>query len=149
MTASSQRTALLDVNVIVALLDQEHPHFRAAQKWFLENRDLGWATCPITENGAIRVLSNRRYSVGELTAQAARDLVVHLCGIGHHHFWANSLSLLGYHVDLTTVAFRQITDIHLLATAIENGARFATFDRRIPARLLGDRGREALEVIPV
>ena len=50
--------SLLDVNVLVALFDPDHVHHEAAHVWFAATRGAGWATCPLTENGVVRVLSN-------------------------------------------------------------------------------------------
>jgi len=49
--------ALLDVNVLVALLDADHMHHTAATHWLSEHLDAGWASCPLTQNGCIRILS--------------------------------------------------------------------------------------------
>ncbi|HEY7215024.1 MAG TPA: hypothetical protein VIC28_10365 [Thermoanaerobaculia bacterium] len=54
--------ALLDVNVLVALFDPDHVHHEAAHTWFAAHRGAGWATCPLTENGLIRILSNPAYA---------------------------------------------------------------------------------------
>ena len=56
--------ALLDVNVLVALFDDGHIHHEAAHDWFTDNRALGWASCPITENGVMRILGNPSYPAG-------------------------------------------------------------------------------------
>ena len=53
--------ALLDVNVLVALFDPAHLHHEAAHVWFGRNRSRRWATCPLTENALVRVLSNPSY----------------------------------------------------------------------------------------
>jgi len=53
--------ALLDVNLLIALFDAAHVHHKAAQSWMTKNRSLGWATCPITQNGCVRVMSQPRY----------------------------------------------------------------------------------------
>ena len=58
---SRRRPALLDVNVLVALFDPDHVHHDLAHDWFADHRSRGWATCPITENGVIRVLANPAY----------------------------------------------------------------------------------------
>jgi len=144
---TQSRIALLDVNVLVAMLDQEHPHFRAAQDWFLRNRESGWATCPITEIGLMRVLSSTRYAENAVTPEHARGLLLHLCGVGRHEFWPDSIAFRDYRADFTAVTSRQTTDLYLLALTVANRGRFVTFDRRIPARVLGESGVAALEVI--
>lgn len=52
-------TALLDVNVLIALGWPNHVHHAAAQRWFTQFSSNGWATTPITEAGYVRISSNR------------------------------------------------------------------------------------------
>ena len=54
-------TALLDVNMLIALLDEEHEKHAAATHWFNNNAITGWASCPITENGCLRIMSQGGY----------------------------------------------------------------------------------------
>ncbi|HWJ56793.1 MAG TPA: hypothetical protein VNR90_11235, partial [Vicinamibacterales bacterium] len=61
---SRSRIALLDVNLLVALFDPDHVHHDISHDWFAEQRGVGWATCPLTENGLVRVLSSPRASTG-------------------------------------------------------------------------------------
>src|SRR5450432_4589843 len=88
------RVALLEVNVLIALFDAEHIHHEMAHDWFADNNRLGWATCPLTENGFLRVLGNPARG-GEITR--VPQLMTHLrkfCASGHHHFWPDAVSLL-------------------------------------------------------
>jgi uncharacterized protein len=55
--------ALLDVDVLIALFDPAQVHHEAALAWFEVNRENRWATCPLTENAFVRVLSNPSYPV--------------------------------------------------------------------------------------
>jgi uncharacterized protein len=73
------RVALLDVNVLVALFDPDHVHHEAAHGWFAANRAAGWATCPLTENGLIRVLSNPAYAVTPETPAAIVQRLAAFC----------------------------------------------------------------------
>jgi len=63
--------ALLDVNVLVALFDPNHTLHEPAHRWFETERESGWATCPITENGLVRVLSNPKYPGRQTTVRDA------------------------------------------------------------------------------
>ena len=63
------RVALLDVNVLVALFDSSHVHHEVAHDWFADHRAQGWATCPHTENGFVRVLANPAYGLERLRAR--------------------------------------------------------------------------------
>src|SRR5437016_4889027 len=142
------RIALLDVNVLIALFDPEHIHHEIAHDWFAENHRLGWATCPLTENGFLRVLGNPARG-GETTR--VPHLVTHLrkfCTSGHHHFWADAVSLLDETLFNATLfrGYRQLTDIYLLGLAVKRGGRFVTFDEGVPLGAVKGAPRAALEV---
>ena len=124
--------SLLDVNVLIALLDAEHVHHAAARHWMRENIRHGWATCPITQNGCLRIMAQPGYPQripSSLVAERLREATA----AEHHRFWSDDVSLL----DSRTVDWkrvigpRQITDVYLLALAVEHGGRFVTFDARI------------------
>ena len=143
------RTALLDVNVLVALFDPDHVHHELAHDWFADAGRSGWATSPVTESGFIRVLSNPAYRG---TVARAADLAGRLrrfCDSGGHVFWAAELSLLdGSLFDLSRIAgHRQLTDVYLLGLAQSRGGRLVTFDRTIPVRAVKGATAASLEVI--
>ena len=138
---------LLDVNVLVPLLEKTHPTAPAATRWFERVRDDGWATCPIVENGALRILSGSAYpSLSANPVDHARSLA-ELCGSGQHHFWADTISprdvLTG---DMAPTA-AQITDLYLLALASARGGKLATFDTRMPTQFVPG-GLDSIELIP-
>jgi uncharacterized protein len=124
--------ALLDVNVLIALLDSDHALHVPAMQWFESNARRGWASCPITQNGCIRIMSHPGYPnppplrvvIERLAAATATEL---------HEFWPDDVSLL----DAATADSarihgpRQLTDIYLLALAVRHGGRFVTFDGSI------------------
>jgi toxin-antitoxin system PIN domain toxin len=143
------RIALLDVNVLVALFDPDHVHHELAHDWFAADGRAGWATCPLTENGFVRVLANPRY--GGATTRVP-DLVARLrrfCVSGGHVFWPSTVSLRDNTVfDAAIVAgHRQLTDVYLLALAHAYGGRLATFDRTIPLRAVRGATPSALAFI--
>ena len=124
--------SLLDVNVLIALLDAEHVHHDAARDWMRENIRHGWATCPITQNGCFRIMAQPGYPhrvPSSLVAERLREATA----TNHHRFWTDDVSLL----EAETVDWRriigprQITDVYLLALAVEHQGRFVTFDARI------------------
>ena len=86
--------ALLDVNVLIALLDGRHVHHEQAHDWFAASQSLGWATCPLTQNAVLRILGQPRYpnSPGPpaVVALLMRELIRH----PRHHFWPDAISLL-------------------------------------------------------
>ncbi len=143
------RVALLDVNVLVALFDPDHIHHEAAHEWFPANRRYGWATCPLTENGLIRILSNSAYSGAHETTAAIRKRLDTFCSSGDHSFWPDQLSIRDEHgFNLSGVSHSQLTDVYLLGLAIEMGGRLATFDRRIPRLAVIEADEKQLEIIP-
>lgn len=125
--------ALLDVNVLVALFDPEHVHHQTAHEWLAENRSRGWATCPLTENGLVRILSNPSYSGRRTTVQDAVERLAAFRASGDHAFWPDTVSLCqeGRFTFPHIGGHRQLTDVYLLALAVQNQGRLATFDRGI------------------
>jgi len=125
---------LLDVNVLVALFDEEHVNYEDAHRWFGRNRRHGWATCPTTINGCIRVLSNPAYPTVQATPAEVAGRLRSLCSTTDHHFWADSVSLLDETLfrPAAIAGHQLITDACLLGLAVRNHGRLATFDRHIP-----------------
>jgi toxin-antitoxin system PIN domain toxin len=124
--------ALLDVNVLVALLDAAHVHHRTALDWLARHARQGWASCPLTQNGCLRILSLPSYPRPQPAAAVAQRLGQAVADPSHA-YWPDACSLLEPgrirwdHV----LGSRQITDAYLLALAAENGGRLVTFDRGI------------------
>ena len=129
--------ALLDVNVLVALFDPAHANHDEAHEWFARNRKHGWATCPITINGFVRVVSNPAYPAFDHDpagiARRIRSLCAHHTG---HRFWEDSISLADDKLfRLSNLrGHQQITAVYLLGLAVRNLGRLATFDRSIPTK---------------
>lgn len=121
---------LPDVNVLVALVWPNHVHHAAAVNWFAAQRDDGWATCPVTESGFIRVSSNRRVIPEARAVPEAAAAIRLLRSVGSHEFWTDEVSLATTEVvRLEQVqGYRQVTDAHLLALARVHGGRLVTFD---------------------
>lgn len=125
--------ALLDVNALVALAWPNHLHHRAAQTWFHKNHGGGWATCPLTESGFVRVSSSpRATSEARMPAEAVL-LLRRLVELPGHSFWQDDVSLArAEELELDRlVGHGQITDTHLLILAIRRGGRLVTFDRGV------------------
>ena len=142
-------TALLDVNVLIALFDAAHPNHEDAHRWFGRNRRNGWATCAATINGCVRVLSSPAYpTVTATPADVASRLSV-FCASPDHQFWDDSASLLDealYRPEAIS-GHKQITDVYLLGLAVRHQRRLATFDRSIPLKAVRGARAEHLEVI--
>lgn len=124
--------ALFDVNVLIALLDQAHPHHEATSLWLKLNARHGWASCPITQNGCIRIMCQPAYPGSRppaLVIERLREALAHSA----HAFWPDDASLIDAQaVDGTRVhGARQVTDSYLLALAFKHGGRLVTFDSGI------------------
>jgi uncharacterized protein len=146
---SRKRVALLDVNLLVALFDPDHIHHELAHDWFSDNRAEGWATCPLTENGLVRVVSNPRYESPVSTGAAVVDRLKKFRASGHHVFWSDDVSLTDESLFKRGWAqgHRQITDVYLLGLAHRHGGRLATMDRSIPLASVVGTTRESVAVI--
>jgi hypothetical protein len=127
--------ALLDVNFIIALLDPDHAFHERAHAWWAANVKRGWASCPLTENGVVRIMSNPNYTgkarftpadlIGRLRTFAAQS---------NHEFWPDDLSLRDEKIFVADRihSSRQLTDLYLLALATKQQGRLVTFDQGIP-----------------
>lgn len=142
--------ALLDVNLLIALFDADHVFHERGHEWWTANHEIGWASCPLTENGVVRIMSNPKYSEklnyspGELI-----KLIRRFTKQSDHEFWPDDISLR----DKTAFAFdrihgsRQLTDIYLLALALKKGGRLVTFDSGIPLSAVTGANSEHLYVV--
>jgi uncharacterized protein len=125
--------ALLDVNVLIALLDSDHASHDSAIGWFAKHARQGWASCPITQNGCIRVMTNPGYP-NRLPVQAVIGHLADACSQKIHEFWPDEVSLLDSTVVEATRIHgpRQLTDVYLLALAVAHEGRLVSFDSGIP-----------------
>jgi toxin-antitoxin system PIN domain toxin len=130
-----QPRALFDVNVLIALLDADHVHHRPASSWLAGHIDDGWASCAITQNGCVRIMSQPGYPGALPTAEVAKRLRA-ATRTRHHQFIAADLSLLDverFESD-QLLGHRQVTDAWLLGLAVGHGLRLVTFDAALPWR---------------
>jgi len=128
---------LLDTNLLIALLWPGHVQHEAALKWFGRNRAKGWATCPMTQAGFVRIVSNPAFSRDAVSPLEAVN-VLHANTKGDdHEFWPDETSL----PDAVSffggrlVGHQQVTDAYLLALAMRRGGVLATFDGGVAALL--------------
>ena len=126
--------ALLDVNVLIALLDAGHVSHLAARVWLAAHAALGWSSCAITQNGCLRIMSHAGYANARPVADVARRLQA-ATSQSVHEFWAGAVSILdSARVDHARIhGPKQLTDVYLLALAVAHGGRLVTFDRAVPA----------------
>lgn len=127
--------ALLDINLLIALLDADHVFHERAHAWWAANADRGWASCPLTENGVVRIMCNPGYS--RTLRLVSSELIRRLASFAansDHEFWADDLSLRdkAQFVAERIHGSRQVTDIYLLGLAASHAARLVSFDAGIP-----------------
>lgn len=139
---------LLDVNVLIALLDPMHTFHERAHTWFASTGKTAWATCPLSENGVLRIIGHASYSQGPGSPTAVAPLLSGFCQLPGHHFWPDAVSLLdAARVQAQKLASsKQLTDTYLLALAASRGGKLATLDRRLVTTAVKG-GADALQVI--
>ncbi len=141
-------TFLLDVNVLIALLDPDHVHHDTAFAWFERTGSRDWATCPIVENGVIRILGAEGYVTLPIGCADVAALFAEWRKMPGHTFWPDSISLIGCaSIDQSKLKSpHRLTDIYLLALAVNNGGKLATLDRRLSSEAVAG-GSRALHLL--
>lgn len=142
------RRALLGINVLLALLDSDHVDHQRAHEWVDAEIVHGWASCAITQNGFVRILSQPRYP-SPVSPSEALDRLARAADTEHHEFWPCSVSLVdGRVVDRSRLhGPRQVTDAYLLALATAHDGRFVTFDRSVALSVVHGAAEENLTVL--
>ncbi len=126
---------LLDVNVLIALVDPNHVQHEQAHEWFAAVGKKSFATCPITENGLVRIVGHARYPNSPGAPGAVVESLGALRALPGHRFWPDAISIADAQwVDASRLSSHaQVTDTYLLALARANGAKLATMDRKLVA----------------
>lgn len=143
--------ALLDVNVLIALAWPNHVHHYAARSWFQDwGAKNGWASCPVSEAGFVRVCCNPLAVQQAVTARDAISMLRQLRQSGSHSFWPLEQSMLDLDPDIVDrlQGYRQVTDALLLSVALGQGGCLATLDSRLAQLHLSDE-RNGVLVVPV
>jgi uncharacterized protein len=122
--------ALLDVNALVALAWDSHIHYVRMREWFAANASQGWATCPVTESGFVRVSTNPKVLPSPIGMADALHVLTALRGADGHRFLSDDVSPVDDDLP-TIVGHRQVTHAHLLTLARRRGVRLVTFDAAI------------------
>ena len=146
--ASKRTHHLLDVNVLIALIDSAHVQHDAAHDWFAAVGRHAFATCPITENGLLRIVGNPKYPNSPGPPSTVAPALAALRTLPGHIFWPDSISLvdaLGVHADRLN-SHAQLTDTYLLALAHNQGGKLATLDHRLTPQAVNG-GSAALVLI--
>jgi uncharacterized protein len=137
---------LLDINLLLALSDPMHVHHEAAHRWFMAVGSRAWATCPLTENGFVRIASHPRYPNRPGDVPAVLAILRQFCAPAEHHFWSEDISVRDMIQPGAVITHAHVTDVYLLGLAVHKGGKLATLDRRIPSAAVRG-GDEALELI--
>lgn len=139
-------TYLLDVNVLIALIDPYHIVHDEAHRWFSSEGHADWATCPLTENGVIRIVGHPKYPNTPGSPAAIAEIVSKFKKISGHSFWGDTVSLSDKDlVDTRQIlTFAQVTDTYLLALAKSRGGKLVSFDRKLTTKAVAGGGSALL-----
>jgi hypothetical protein len=140
--------ALLDVNVLIALLDADHVQHTRTRDWFRAHAKRGWASCPLTQNGCIRIMSLPAYP-NPVPTSAVIERLAAATRHPSHEFWADDCSLLDpgvVHADRVHGP-KQVTDVYLLALAVKHQGQFTTFDGKVPVSAVPNATKKHLAAI--
>ncbi len=140
--------ALFDVNVLIAWLDRGHIHHERTQAFWVETKAHGWASCPLTENGFVRIVSQASYPNRFSCAQAIAGLKK-ATDLASHEFWPDDVSITDPSVfgEGLISGPKQLTDIYLLGLASKRGGRFVTLDRTIAISAVVGATEENLVIV--
>jgi toxin-antitoxin system PIN domain toxin len=139
---------LLDINVLIALIDPTHIRHDHAHEWFASQGQGAWATCPLIENGVIRIVGHPRYPNSPGTPAVVAKFLGSLRQLPGYAFWPDDISLLKHEHCNTAhlLDSAQVTDTYLLALARAHEGQLATFDQRLVTDAVAE-GRQSLHVI--
>lgn len=139
---------LLDVNMLIAVIDKDHERHDIARDWFRKRTGEGWATCPITENGFVRIFSHSAYPGTPTTTGEALALLESLKRYRGHQFWPDSITVTSPNLAnaIPNGSHKDITDLYLLELASSKEGKLATLDSRLKFDLLAS-GQRAIEII--
>jgi toxin-antitoxin system PIN domain toxin len=141
--------SLLDINVLIALLDQDHAFHPRAHAWWKKDRPQ-WASCPLTENGVVRIMASPNYSKArQFTVAELVSLLQTFTAATKHTFWPDTVSIR----DATRfdhariLSSKTLTDIYLLSLAVEKSGRLVTFDQGIAISAVSRAAPKNLHVL--
>lgn len=141
-------TYLLDVNVLIALVDPAHVQHDQAHDWFARKGRKSFATCPLTENGLIRIVGHPKYPNSPGPPSTVVQSLIAIRGLPGHQFWPDKVSVADaqFFAAALLSGHSRVTDSYLLALAHANGGRLATMDTKLATEAV-PHGAQALEVI--
>ena len=141
-------TFLLDVNVLIALIDPAHLQHDQAHDWFGRVGKRSFATCPITENGLVRIVGHPNYPNSPGPPSAVAQSLAAMRALPGHRFWPDNISIADdSRVDAALLTkHSRVTDTYLLALARAQGGRLASMDHRLAVDAVTN-GAESLLLI--
>ena len=141
-------TYLLDVNVLIALVDPAHLQHDQAHDWFSAVGRKAFATCPLTENGLVRIVGHPKYPNSPGPPSVVVESLVAIRAMPGHHFWPDKISIAdeSFFASALLSSHARVTDSYLLALAHAHRGRLATMDRRLATEAVTG-GQTALELI--
>jgi toxin-antitoxin system PIN domain toxin len=136
--------SLLDVNLLIALLWPAHESHDQAQRWFGHNAHHGWATCPFTQAGFVRIASNPAFSPDAVSPTEAAGLLASNLKHPDHLFWPDEITLTQAIQPFSArlAGHQQVTDAYLLGLAMHRKGKLATMDHAVAA-LLSTEGQKS------
>jgi uncharacterized protein len=138
---------LLDVNVLIALVDPAHLQHDHTHDWFKRVGRKHFATCPITENGLLRIVGHPKYPNSPGPPSAVLPALLGLRTLPGHEFWPDSVSFASIPAEPAMLAsYSRVTDSYLIALAQAHKGRLATLDYKLASGANAIE-RLALEVI--
>jgi predicted nucleic acid-binding protein len=139
---------LLEVEVLIALIDPAHMCHERTHDWFDQIGRHGWATCPFTENGVLRLIGGAFYPDSPWTPGTVTEMMEILRALGGHEFWPDDPNLFeSQHIDCTRLLdLSQVEDTYLLGLACAHGGKLATFNRNMNTSAVV-RGSQAVHLI--
>jgi len=135
--------------VLIALFRSKHVHHDVAHDWLSEHGGSGWASCPLTENGMLRILSSPARVDPYVPLPALVDLLRRFRENSRHTFWPDEISLCDAELfNVPSVrGHQQLTDVYLLGLAVKRGGKFVTFEGGVQLAAVNGARKEHLEVI--
>src|SRR5258708_16446697 len=108
----TEPVALLDVNVLLALAWPTHVHHQAAHRWFALSRDAGWATCPLTQLGFVRLSMQPAVVKFPILFGDVMEALAQMTGNDLHSFWRLEANLADVRDDIRgrVMGHHQLTD---------------------------------------
>lgn len=139
---------LLDVNVLIALIDPAHVQHDQVHAWFGRVGRNGFATCPITENGLLRIVGHPKYPNSPGPPSVVASALSAIRALPGHTFWPDSISLVASaSIDPELLSSHgRVTDSYLLALAKANDGKLATMDQKLATEVVAE-GNSALALI--